>query len=443
MELYRLERPALTEGDFASAFKKLLEQKGSLTDLFRSVSTPDYLYWNKIRYKRSFPYLRREELWVLAKLARKSQTIPTPVITESGDSFSWVKFPHYEQNIHELDFHIGGNLSSSKNEMQKAERHKYISKGIMEEAIASSQLEGANTTRKYAKQFLQEGRKAKTKAEQMILNTYETMIWVEQDFFNRPLDLDSLCELHTRIVKKILPAREQGTLRQDSDDIVIQDAQGIVYHVPPRIAFVADQLKRLIAYANNELPGDFVHPVTKAIILHFWLAYLHPFTDGNGRLARILSYWYLLKQGYWAISYLPISKRIRMSSAQYKKAYIYSEQDDFDLSYFIHYNLNKLLLAKSDFESYIKSKSVSNATAIKKGIQQFGLNSRQLELLQYFHLNPERKTTTRIHCTTHQITRATSIADLTELVKLGFLTLTSQGRAFIFFPTSKISELFS
>jgi hypothetical protein len=47
-----------------------------------------------------------------------------------------------------------------------------------------------------------------------------------------------------------------------------------------------------------QVPAVFIHPVMRAITLHFWLAYDHPFCDGNGRTARALFYWSMLKQGY-------------------------------------------------------------------------------------------------------------------------------------------------
>ena len=104
----------------------------------------------------------------------------------------------------------------------------------------------------------------------------------------------------------------------------------------------------------------FVHPLIKAILLHFWLGYLHPFTDGNGRFARTIFYWYLLRHKYWAVSYLPVSRVIRNAPAQYRDAYVYSEQDDRDATYFVDYNLHKIMQAKREFEDYALRKQAEN-----------------------------------------------------------------------------------
>ncbi len=117
-------------------------------------------------------------------------------------------------------------------------------------------------------------------------------------------------------------------------------------------------MEKLIQFSNDEPENaTFIHPVIKAIIIHFWIGYLHPFTDGNGRLARLLFYWYLIKEGYWAFVYLPISKAIKLSPKQYSMAYIYSEQDDNDMTYFIDYNIKKIKLAVREFKKYLEKKS--------------------------------------------------------------------------------------
>ncbi len=51
----------------------------------------------------------------------------------------------------------------------------------------------------------------------------------------------------------------------------------------------------------------FIHPVIRAILLHFMLAYDHPFVDGTGRTARALFYWSMAHQGYWLMDFISIT----------------------------------------------------------------------------------------------------------------------------------------
>ncbi|MGH9879658.1 MAG: Fic family protein, partial [Nitrososphaerales archaeon] len=178
-----------------------------------------------------------------------------------------------------------------------------------------------------------------------------------------------------------------------------------------------------------------------AIILHFWIGYLHPFTDGNGRLARLIFYWYLLKNEYWAFAYLPLSKVIKKSPAQYRDAYVYSEQDDNDLTYFIDYNVRKILQAKRDFEQYVKRIEIENKKMFKAARLKYNLNDRQIQVLRYLHKNPSATTSIKTHANINDVIRITARKDLEELERLGFLASRKIGRERPFSATRKTSEL--
>ncbi len=183
-----------------------------------------------------------------------------------------------------------------------------------------------------------EKRKPRNKSEQMILNNYRTIMSIEEEYKNSELSLDLMFTLHRKLTEETISKDQQGRLRKNSDEIVIQGFIGreeYISHIPPNEDFLNAEIQRLIEFANDKEDHKFMHPIIKAIFLHFWIGYLHPFTDGNGRLARALFYWYLLKKGYWTMMYLPISTVIKQSPIQYAMAYIYTEQDNFDLTYFL------------------------------------------------------------------------------------------------------------
>ena len=104
-------------------------------------------------------------------------------------------------------------------------------------------------------------------------------------------------------------------------------------------------MKILYDYANKNIEEEFAHPVIKAINLHFYLSYIHPFIDGNGRTARALFYWYMLKQKYWMFEYLTISRVFLKAPAQYARAFLYTEYDSLDLTYFISFHLKAVIIA--------------------------------------------------------------------------------------------------
>jgi Fic family protein len=177
-------------------------------------------------------------------------------------------------------------------------------------------------------------------------------------------------------------------------------------------------------------------------MIHFWIGLLHPFEDGNGRLARILFYWYMLKKEYWAFAYLSLSEKIKKSSIQYAMAYVYSEQDGCDLTYFINYNIDKLKLARKDFQAYVKAKIDENRSIISLSQKEYGFNERQIKLLQYLYQNVQSRTNISAHQKLFSVKKLTAINDLKMLIEKGFLVKRKQGRNVYYYPTEKIAKLF-
>ncbi len=442
MDLFKLPKPDFDKvsKDKSEIFDELFSNR-LLIPTIKVIDDENYYYWDKLKHKTPAD-LEPEEFWMMVKFIRKSSAIKTVIKDDSGNFFTWVKLPRLEEVFHNIDLNTGGNLFTNKDDLSEEEKLKFIARGVMEESIASSQLEGAHTTRKIAKQFLREGRKPANNSERMILNNYQTMLAIENEYKDRKLDLAMLFELHNMLTKGTIPEKEEGRFRKDEEEIVVQDKiTDVIYHVPPKIDFVEKEIADLIKFANDETDELFVHPIIKAIMLHFWIGYLHPFTDGNGRIARLLFYWYLLRHGYWAFAYLPISKIIKRSPAQYGRAYVYSEQDDLDLTYFIDYNVRKIELAIKDFESFLIKQSKTNKKAYIILKKEYGFNNRQINLLQFFWKKPEDRTSIKVHMNINNIARLTSYHDLKDLEKKGFLYKIKEGRDVFYYATGKIKEL--
>lgn len=448
MHFFHLEKPDLSkinDRKFVDLFMDP-EKYAAISPTVQAASTPMYLYWDKVKYKSTPANIKPEELWLLVKFSRSSNRDKQHRIVkaEDGEYFSWGKLIGSEEFFHEIDLNTGGSLLAATKDIEEHHRYRFLSRGIMEEAIASSQLEGANTTREIAKQFLREKRKPRTKDEQMILNNYQTMLTLENQYRDKPLSLDVLLELHHMICDNTTAEDgEPSRLRNKNDKIYVMGLDDIVYHKAPPIDFVLKELEKFIRFANDELGEPFIHPVIKAIILHFWMGYLHPFTDGNGRLARVLFYWYLLKRGYWAFAYLPISAVIKRSPMQYTMAYIYSERDEYDLTYFIDYNLRKIKQALQEFEQYVKNKAQENRQMNIAAKQKYALNERQIQVLQYLQKGSDTRTSPKVYMNVYQVSKKTAITDLKKLEGMELLHTERKGRNVYYSITEKAKQLFT
>jgi len=174
-------------------------------------------------------------------------------------------------------------------------------------------------------------------------------------------------------------------------------------------------------FGNARMPSEFIHPVLKSIILHFWLAYDHPFVDGNGRTARALFYWSMLHHGYWLCEFISISPIILKAPAQYQLAFLYTETDENDLTYFMLYHLNLIHRALRQLHDYIKRKSKQ---VRKLEIEHHGvatLNHRQRALIGHALRHPNQVYTIKSHQISHNVVYETARRDLQELAASGVL----------------------
>lgn len=280
------------------------------------------------------------------------------------------------------------------------------------------------------------GRKAHNKDEQMIINTYKVMAQLD-DLKEVDLSLKILLDIQTIITKDTLENEDYaGRLRTDSDEIVVLDnLTGKVVHYPPAETEMKKELDRLIEFANTkDAEYDFFHPVLKAIVLHFWLAYLHPFPDGNGRTARAIFYWYLRKNNYWMFKYLSVSRAIKESRKGYDDAYLYSENDDNDLTYFIVYNMKAITKSIESLLTHYDKKRKEVEINRKIANRFENLNERQIALLNYFTKNPEKDTDIKTHKNLHGISYETARQDLLRLSNAGILAETKKVHRKVFIP---------
>ena len=168
-----------------------------------------------------------------------------------------------------------------------------------------------------------------------------------------------------------------------------------------------------------ESANSFIHPVIKAIILHFMIGYIHPFGDGNGRTARALFYWYMLRCGYWLFEFVSISKLIKEKRSDYDTAYIYTETDDFDLTYFIYHQVDVIIKAVDALRAHIaakKSDFYHFIEWIEKSPVSHKLKRGQLELLKDALKQPGKVFTAKQVAVEFDITENTARTYLNGLV---------------------------
>lgn len=403
--------------------------------------TDRYLSWDEIRYRRAPAPLNTEAWWVGIKLHRLQGRQQVPLRDRKGASFSYTVTYMMQAMLHQIDLQAGRILNTNnRHTLNETDRNRYLLTSLMEEAIMSSLLEGAAVTRAEAKELLRSNRTPANNHERMVTNNYRTMQLI-MNWKDETLTPARILSLHRCMTEGTLPDNRAGNLRTDADRVRIESSiSGEVVHIPPPAEQLPARLEALCSFANNE-GNAFVHPVLRAIILHFWLAYDHPFVDGNGRTARALFYWAMLKAGYWLFEYMSISQEIYRHAKSYYQAFTHSEEDDNDLNYFIADQLKTINQSITNLLEYLRRRCDEQKELDSRLKNRLDFNHRQKALLAQMLKNPEMVTSVTAHCREFQTVRQTARTDLNALVNAGMLIVHKAGNEFIYSPAANLQKL--
>lgn len=352
-----LDIPAL----WKEAWEKL-ENEDDMLSHMKYVSPVDekgrYLPFDEFRY-RVPKSLSLDLVWAYVKESRRSSRQLLGVAGTSLEASSYFSTSILQKTKTLVDQSTTtAALEWANRKIGEEQNISYMLEDLFEEeAISSSQLEGAATTTLIAKDMLKRKREPRSMDERMILGNFKMMrfMW---DKRSSPLTTDLIKELHAIGVAGIDDEKYTPGLFRLTDNVIIEDRDGNIVHQPPSAAGLEDRLQSLCDWMNtdhDEIESQsYIHSLIKAICIHFAIGYEHPFRDGNGRVARALFYWFMFKKDYGAFRYISISNLLKDAYAQYGKSYLYTETDEMDMTYFIDYQCSVIMQAVASFKSHCK-----------------------------------------------------------------------------------------
>ena len=402
-----------------------------------------YLHWDQMRHRTPPEGFTLKEWWFGTAASRDKNGRMLPLTGTDGNPFRFTNIDRIQEMVHRIDKEAGGRIQTDDIVTTVGSSDRYLVSSLEEEAIASSLLEGAATTRPAAKELLRTGRRPRDRSEQMVLNNYLAMLRAEElATSGEPLEPDHVLELHRIVTDGTLDdPSEAGRLQQPGEErvAVIWD-DGQVLHRPPPADGLPERLERMCAFANGETGEGFLHPVVQAVVLHFWLGHDHPFADGNGRTARALFYWSMLRSGYWLAQYISISTILRKAPAKYTRSYLHAETDSNDVTYFVDYQLEVIECAISALREYLtrRGTEISEVERLLRGVP--GFNHRQLEVVGKALRDPSAYFTIAGQKRLHRVAYQSARTDLLCLEDLGVLRRVQSGRQFEFWPVGDLSD---
>lgn len=399
-----------------------------------------YYHWDKLRFRHPPDGLTSEQMWLALKLQRSASLKSLPLFDVKGRPFKFSVTDKVLEELHKIDVGAGGALNLPEPIANPQTRDRYVIRSLVEESITSSQLEGAVTTREVAKEMIRTGRPPRDKSEQMILNNYLTMQRI-RELRNDPLTPEMVLEIHRIVTEKTLDSADaSGRIRRPDEVRIVGDDYGEVFHEPPSASELDVRLKLMCEFANAESSGLFIHPVVRGIILHFWLAYDHPFVDGNGRTARALFYWAMLRRNYWLFEFISISNILRKAPAKYYRSFLYTETDDNDLTYFIVHQTKVICNAIEELHEYLerKTREVQELNQHVRALDLF--NHRQVALIRHALNHPYHTYLIESHRLSHNIVYQTARNDLMDLESKGLLLLKIRGKKHFYTVPPDLSD---
>jgi Fic family protein len=425
-----------------------------LTSGLKSVDSKGrYLHWDTLQYMPLPEGVGSHlEYWHKIKAARRAAQKDTVFNDKDGKPFTYVEFDRLNQLKDWVLENAAGVLNTPEQIKNNATKSTYLINSIIEESINSSQMEGAITTRRVAKDMLRSGRDPQDLSETMIFNNYQVMLFIRELLNDGNIELTPaiVLKLHEIVTDETLSGKDEGKggeFRTAGDDIVVCDPlSNQILHIPPHYAELEQRLQLICDFVNGktDLDGSYMPPVIRAIITHFMIGYDHPFVEGNGRTARTLFYWVMMKHNYWLMEYVSISSVIKQSQKDYLKAYIHSETDENDLTYFIIQQLEVIKKAIQAFHAHVARQVEQDHSVLemfKDSDLRKELNARQIALIRHALKNPGNKYTIISHQNSHACSREASRKDLLKLSdSYQLLEKYKSGKTLIFIAPPDLSD---
>lgn len=191
----------------------------------------------------------------------------------------------------------------------------YSAKSLETEIIATSAIENIDFSRDSVRSILS-GQASKNEEEKRIEGLKKGLEFIADP--GNKITEENIYKLYKMTIGQYLDEENQlkeGNLyRHDSVYVVGTKVE----HTGMSYKQVPSYMKSLVTYINQK---DDIQDLMKACIIHFYIAYVHPWFDGNGRMARLVHLWFLVQRGYQSVLFVPFSSLIEKTRKQYYDAY--------------------------------------------------------------------------------------------------------------------------
>ena len=259
------------------------------------------------------------------------------------EEFYYKKLPILDFDSNNVVF-IENHASITQNTIKlllKSQENFYGIKAAEDEIIATSAIESIDFSRDSVRKILK-GMAPNDEQENRILGIKKGLEFIA-DTSNKITE-ENLYKLYMMSIGDFLGGEDkllEGNFYRHDTVYVVSDH---VEHSGLNHQKVPEYMKILIDFINMD---DDINDLIKAAIIHFYIAFIHPYFDGNGRIARLLHLWFLIQKGYQSALFIPFSSNIEKSRKAYYDAFTTIEENKkfsgkIDITPFIIYFINNV-----------------------------------------------------------------------------------------------------
>ncbi len=222
-----------------------------------------------------------------------------------------------------------------------------------------------------------------------------------------------LLQIHALTMERVIEPHKVGVYRQDQ--VVIRGVKdGEVVYRPPNAVEVPYQIEDFFVWLNSAKAGE-MHPVIRAGVVHFELSRIHPFIEGNGRVARAMALLVLAVEGIDARRFFSIEEHFDRNVETYYDAFVKVFESGGDMTSWLEFFAEAMAIEMDKVKEKVKKLSVDNRLRGRMG-KQVALKERQIRLIEYLETH-EWMTMTEARKLLPMVSDDTILRDLKDLMK--------------------------
>jgi len=233
------------------------------------------------------------------------------------------------------------------------------------------------------------------------------------------ITVKDILKIHKLTTVGILPHKESGNFRKGPVYIVSKPGNKVIYKAP-KAKVVVGLVRELIEWLESK-EGKELSPIIVSGIVHHQLVTIHPFTDGNGRTARVLATLVLYLREYDIKRIFALEDYYNLDRGAYYDA-IQSSREKKDLTLWLEYFSQGLL---KELQQVYQKVEHFNLEVKKEGKESVYLSKRHRGVLDFAAINGKVFRMDVVEAFT--VSPRTAHRDLKELVLTGFLERKGKG----------------